>query len=369
MNKRIYLDFNATTTIDAQVANFMSELICSGVAYNPSSIHKDGRDARAIVEKARTQIADSLSIDIKKDELQIIFTSSGTEANNLLINNFYDITFLAGATEHISILGVSHPNMIIIPVDYNGLIDKEQFEQILQQHKGTKLVSIMLANNETGVIADIENLSKIAKENGAMFHCDASQAFGKFLFNFKDLCCDAITISSHKAGGPLGAAALIVKQDLIRRPMISGGKQEYSLRAGTENTIAIAGFGMAATRINNRIIKSDLRDYLESEIKLITHEAKFFGSDVQRLSNTSSIRMPNVKNETQLIKFDLNNISVSAGSACSSGRIAISHVLKAMNIDEQEAGQTIRVSLGPQTTKEQIDQFIYYWKTIYLKEQ
>jgi cysteine desulfurase len=368
MTKRIYLDYNATSLIDEEVANLMIKMLLSESSYNPSSIHEDGRKARGIMENARQQIAQSLLIDLHKDDIQIIFTGSGTETNNLVLNNFCQLKLFISAVEHVSILEAGRNDKIIIEVDQDGLINSQKFHNLLKTNPGPKLVSVMLANNETGVIQDIKTLCTIAKQEQAIFHCDASQAFGKISINFKDLGCDMITISSHKCGGPSGAAALVAKKSINLSSQIKGGKQEQGLRAGTENLLAIAGFGLASKLSLAKFqATSELRDYLEHKILSLTSDARFFGNRAKRLPNTSSIRMPKVKSEEQLIKFDLNGISVSAGSACSSGRIASSHVLKAMKIDEELAGETIRVSLGPKTSKNDIDKFIQCWQEIYIR--
>jgi cysteine desulfurase len=359
--ERIYLDYNATSLIYPEVADLMIKMLKEAHPANSSSIHLDGRRARNVLEISRAKLAKALSIDAYKDDLQIIFTSSGTEANNLAIDNFKNLPIFAGATEHVSILETGLNNLKIIPVDPNGIIDPKMLQSILQKSPGPKLVSIMLANNETGVIQDIKTLSEIAHKEGAIFHCDASQGFGKIKVDFKELDCDLMTISSHKCGGPLGAAALIVKKSLNLKPMVRGGKQELGLRAGSENLLAIAGFGQAAQiSLDEYKHVSELRDYLEKEI-----DSRIIAANVLRLPNTSSIRMKGIKNEEQLIKFDLAGVSVSAGSACSSGRIASSHVLRAMGEDENIANEVIRVSMGPFTTRSEINKFIKLWKEIY----
>lgn len=369
--ERIYLDYNATSIMDQKVSELMINMLHKSISYNPSSIHYDGRNARVIMEEARQEIAKNLSIDYKKNNTHIIFTSSGTEANNLALNNFKSHILLIGSTEHVSIMDNNHLSQIIIEVNNNGLINSEDLRSLLKENAGPKLVSIMLANNETGVINNIKELSEIAHQEGAVFHCDGSQAFGKIKVDFNDLGCDLLTISSHKCGGPVGAAALIANKNLVLKPSIKGGKQEQGLRAGTENLLAISGFGMAAKYCDEKIRKfneiSALRDFMEQEILKAAPEAIIIGSKAPRLPNTSSIRMPNVKSEEQLIRFDLAGISISAGSACSSGRIASSHVLRAMKIDEKIANEVIRVSLGLKTTKEQIEKFVKLWKEIYIK--
>ncbi len=367
--ERIYLDYNASSVIDKPVVEYMLSMLNAGVAYNSSSIHAEGRKARGLLEKARQQVAEALNIDAYKDDWQIIFVSSGTEANNLVVHNFAHMPMFIGATEHVSILDSDHRNKIVIPVDQDGIINLEELAQLLKLESGLKLVSIMLANNETGVIQDIKALTEVIHQQGAILHCDASQAFGKININLNDLGCDLLTVSSHKCGGPLGAAALIVKKNVKFTSMIKGGKQEQGFRAGTENLLAIAGFGIAASACANKIKEFKqleiVRNEMEQAILKIAPEAKFFGAKAIRIPNTSSIRMPNVKSEEQLIKFDLAGISISAGSACSSGRIASSHVLQAMNVPDNIAGEVVRVSLTPNTTEKDIDRFVKLWQEIY----
>jgi cysteine desulfurase len=368
--ERIYLDYNATSIIDSEVTKWMVDLLSNQISLNPSSIHADGRKARAMMEDARAMITQNLAINSKLDDVGIIFTSSGTEANNLAISNFQGNPFFVSAAEHVSVLDIDHPNKIIIPVDKNGLVRLEELSSLLKQYPGKKIVSIMLANNETGAINDIKSLSEVAHSEGAIFHCDGSQAFCKIKIDFNDLGCDLLTISSHKSGGPVGAAALVAKKSLALKPVFKGGKQEQGLRAGTENLLAIGGFAVAAQYCDEKVQKfieiEALRDYLEQEISKVA-PITILSKEVLRLPNTSCLSMPGIKNEEQLIKFDLAGISLSAGSACSSGRIAGSHVLKAMGLDEKIASEFIRVSLGLRTTKEQIDKFIEIWKGIYKK--
>lgn len=364
---RIYLDYNSTSVMDQNVVEFMVDMLQDKRPHNPSSIHADGRKSRKLLENAREQIANALNIDLHRDDLQIIFTSSGTEANNLAINNFKSVPLFIGATEHVSILESSHNNIVVIPVDNNGIISEKSLSKLLQQFSGKKIVSIMLANNETGVIQDIKLLSEVVHAEGGILHCDASQAFCKIKVDFNDLGCDLLTISSHKCGGPLGAAALIIKKSLGLKAIISGGKQELGLRSGTENLLSICGFGVAASAHEEKIKKFErvltLRDRMEKELS----DAEIIASNVIRLPNTSSIRMRGVKSEEQLINFDLAGISVSAGAACSSGRIAGSHVLKAMGIDDIKSNEVVRVSIGLDNTDEEISKFIALWKDIYNK--
>lgn len=354
---RIYFDYNATSIMLPEVREHVVNLLNEKISLNASSIHFDGRKARSILEQARKKLATSIGID---NSIDLIFTASGTESNNLAIFNYNKLPMFAGATEHVSILEAGHPNLTLIPVDNDGLINDEEYEKLLHKTPGKKLVSIMLANNETGVIQNISHLAKLAHAHDAIFHCDASQALGKIPLNFIELSCDLMTISSHKCGGPQGSAALIAKKSLELKPMILGGKQELGLRSGTENIIAISGFALASELALSKFTNiSLLRDKLESIIA-----TKIIGANSNRLPNTSSIWMPNIKNEEQLIKFDLAGFSLSAGSACSSGRIAISHVLKAMGVSNKQAGEVIRVSLGPENKMEEIEKFAKLWLEI-----
>lgn len=370
-SERVYLDYNSTSLMDDKVIDIIQKLLQENIALNPSSIHSLGRQARGILENARNQIASALNFDLYKNDYQLIFTSSGSEANNLAITSFLKIPAFIGATEHVSILEINHPNKTLIPVNADGIIEKNSLSKLLKENTGPKLVSIMLANNETGVIQNIKELVEIAHNEGAIVHCDASQAFGKIEVDLLNLNCDLLTISSHKCGGPAGAAALVANKKFQLFPLIKGGKQEQGLRAGTENLIAIAGFGAAVRNYQDKITKfkklAILRDEMEREILTFAPNSIIIAKDIERLPNTSCIRMPNVKSEEQLIKFDLAGICVSAGAACSSGRIASSHVLKAMNIDEKMANEIIRVSIGMQTTAEHLKRFVELWKEIYSK--
>ncbi len=368
---RTYLDHNSTSIIDDLVAEGMIKLIQEMKSFNASSIHADGRNARNALERARKNIAESMNIDLFKDNIQLIFTSSGTEANNLIIHNFQDTKLVVSAIEHVSILGAAHPDKIIIPVDRNGILNLDALGDMLGKHKGLKLVSVMLANNETGVIQDIKKISKIVHSYGGLLHCDASQGLCKIELDFNALGCDFMTISSHKCGGPLGAAALVAKKIINLEPMIKGGKQEQGVRAGTENLLAITGFGIAAANFVQKITQFKqieiLRNNIEKEILEYAPLAEIIAQDVPRLPNTSCIRMPNVKSEEQLIKFDLAGISISSGAACSSGRIASSHVLKAMGLNDKAANECIRMSLGLKNNSQELENFVKMWKEIYKK--
>ncbi|MBN8827199.1 MAG: cysteine desulfurase [Sphingobacteriia bacterium] len=373
-NGRIYFDTNSTTPLNSSVIQKMNEM--AGIPLNPSSIHSFGREARKVLEEAKVNICKLLNIDQKK--YHVVFTSSGTEANNWVFKGLEEFIPVISAVEHISVLSSAGENKLIIKVDSNGIIDLKHLEEILQtlkneNHKNV-IISVIYANNETGVIQPINEIIEIAKKYGAIVHSDMIQAIGKTYVNFNELDLDLFTISAHKINGPVGIAALFIKRNLPIKPMFVGGGQNQGLRAGTENVIGVIGLKTAIeeaiSNLNEYILHcKNLRDYIEENIFSITKDAKFIGKNVERLPNTSSIYMPGVSNETQLISFDMESISVSAGSACSSGRIAASHVLIACGIGEQEAKNIIRVSLGIQNNKDEADKFINLWRKIYENNQ
>ena len=385
--QKIYLDYNATAPAYPEVMRCMVEVAARPC--NASSIHGFGREARRLLDTARQQVMHTLDAD----GTQIIFTASGTEANNLAIYGLEEAdTVLVSAIEHPSVLKpAERHNATIIPVDQHGLVNLEALERLLKQTEGQALVSVMLANNETGVIQPVKEIAALVYEYGGFMHCDAAQAIGKIPVSFNDLNVDMMTISGHKIGAGQGAAALIVKKGLHLHAQITGGGQESGYRAGTENVAAIAGMGIALEKTMSfpesqrdsrgislqqedrpRIKDSGddvktLRDYLEDEIQDYAPDAMIFGQEVQRLPNTSCIAMPGMTSETQLINFDLAGIAVSSGSACSSGRVSVSHVLIAMGVEKALAQTAIRVSIGATTTKEEINIFLTVWKRNYDK--
>jgi len=366
--KKVYFDHNATTPIDQLVQEEMQHIL--GPASNPSSLHWHGRRAKALVENARSKIAKALGIKLGIGEYQITFTSSGTEANNLLLHNFYGKDMLVSSVEHLSILDSSkeYGRRILIHVDQNGQINMDHFIECLNNAKAGSLVSIIMANNETGIIqGNIDKIIKLTHERGLLFHSDYIQACGKIPLDMKGV--DFATISSHKIGGPIGSAALIHKTDFPSKAHIIGGGQERGMRSGTENVSSIVGFGKAVEIAQNNIEKYTnialLRDKMEDMIKEVCADAIFYGKDAWRLPNTSMIFMPNIDAQNQLIQFDLNDISVSAGSACSSGKMKTSHVLTAMGVKASDAKCAIRVSLGKDTTFNEVEKFVSVWAGIY----
>lgn len=362
----VYLDHNATSPLIPEVKIAMTQAM--GVYGNPSSVHTQGRKAKSAIESAREIIA--LNLGTGND--RIIFTSGGTEANNLGLGwpSAEKTIRVVASTEHESVSKSSNET-VKIPVLENGIIDLDQLKISLQNIRTSGkqiIVGIMLANNETGVIQPVREVANIAHQYGGFVHCDAVQAFCKIPLNFDELGVDSMAISSHKIGGPKGVGALILGPKIHIPSIISGGGQERGYRAGTENVMGIIGFGQAIQSPQNQNIQN-LRDFMESSI-IKSHPATIiFSKDSPRLPNTSMIAMPGVNSQTQIIKFDLEKIAVSVGSACSSGKVKPSHVLKAMGVDEQIASCAIRVSLGWNTTKDDIEKFIKVWSEIYEQKQ
>jgi cysteine desulfurase len=350
---RTYLDHNATSPLRPEAkAAMMAALEFSG---NASSVHGEGRMARKIVDDARQDVARALGVI----PTMVAFTSGGTEANNWAIKGAPVARLLVSAIEHPSVLEAAKASgkpIEIVPVTGDGVVDLTQLEAMLKGPKA--LVSVMLANNETGVIQPIAEIVRLAEKHGALVHTDAVQAFGKIPVNFGVLGVDLMTVSAHKLGGPLGAGALIIRDKLALTPLFDGGGQELRRRAGTENHPAIAGFAAAVTAKQSQV--KALRDALEAALE----GAIVFGADAERLPNTSSFAMPGLKAETLLMALDLEGIAVSSGSACSSGKVARSHVLQAMGIAPEISEAAIRVSLGWTTTETDIATFLAAWHRI-----
>lgn len=339
-----YLDYNATAPLRPEVVAVMLELL--PLPLNASSVHAAGRRAKSIIGDARETIAGAVGAFTN----EIIFTASGTEANNWVLRSLKGLPFYVSAIEHSSVLATARAirSPDILPVTTEGTLDLEKCNEALPKDEPF-LVSVMLANNETGVIQPVREVADIVHAAGGLLHCDAVQALGKIPLDFTALGCDFMTISAHKMGGPVGVATLIARSNLAFAPLLTGGGQELNRRAGTENVAAIAGFGESVKRIDLARMQEvkKWRDAMESEIKASSDgKAVIFGEGTARLPNTSLIAMPGVSSETQLIRFDLDGIAVSAGSACSSGRIEPSHVLHAMGADENTASSALRISGG-----------------------
>lgn len=358
----IYLDYNATAPLRPEVLAAMHEV--EGFALNPSSIHAAGRQAKKLLEDSRKTIADALSVFAN----EVLFTGSGSEANNMVLRGF-DRPLLVSAIEHASILKTgSLLGADTLPVDGDGIVKLDILEKKLAALGKPALVSIMLANNETGVIQPIAEIADIVHAYDGLLHTDAVQAIGKIPVDFGLLKVDMMTIGAHKVGGPVGIGALILRNDLAIKPLVTGGGQELGRRAGTEDVVKIAGFATLMQIVAScpeAKTMSALRDGLETYLKAEVPTAHVFGSNVQRLPNTLQISMPGVRSETQLMHFDLEGFAVSAGSACSSGRLEPSHVLKAMGISEETASCAIRVSLGWNSHENELKSFASAWKSAY----
>lgn len=336
-----YFDYNATAPVRPEVAAVVAEALA--LPLNPSSIHAYGQKARGLVERARATIAEAVSVFPK----ELTFTSSATEANNWALRAFPERRILVGADSHPSIL--RQPNHSPIPVLGSGVVDLQVLEKMLSPPPPSAsrgegaIVSLMLANNETGVIQPIAEVAKLAKQQGALLHVDAVQALGKIPVDFTALGCDMMTLTAHKCGGPVGAAALIIRQGLDVPPLLLGGGQELGKRAGTENVAAIVGFAKAVELFDFGHMRR-LRGWLE--VLENTVPCTVFGRDTARLPNTSCIALAGVTQEIALMKLDLAGFALSAGSACSSGRISESHVLKAMGTPPELSACAIRISGG-----------------------
>ncbi|MCE9508423.1 MAG: cysteine desulfurase [Alphaproteobacteria bacterium] len=361
--KLTYLDHNATTPLKPEVRDVMLRLL--EFPGNASAIHKLGREARRRIEEARAQIAGFVNAGPKA---VIVFTSGATEANNLVLKGSGCERVLVSAIEHPSVLNALAAREII-PVLSNGVIDVAALDQMLEGNDRATLISVMMVNNETGVIQPLDKVVEIAKRRGALVHTDAVQAAGRLPIDLQKLGVDYLTLSAHKIGGPQGAGCLVLSNCVSVTPQISGGNQEKNMRAGTENLAAIAGFGvaaeLAARDMGGYQALAALRDRIEAELKKIAPAIRFFGQESPRVANTTMFALPGAPSETQLIALDMAGICVSNGSACSSGAVRASHVLKAMGASEAEAGSSLRISLGWNSTEKEVDYFIQQWTEMY----
>ena len=332
---------------------------------NPSSVHKPGRAAHRLVEDSRAAV---LALVGAPDGSRIIFTSGGTEANSLSLLGSGRERIIASAIEHPAVRSVDE-KVEFIAVNNNGVIDLSALEIALGEDGSDTIVSVMLANNETGVIQPLKQIVEIAHKVGALVHSDVVQAAGKIEIDFANLGVDYVTISAHKFGGPKGVGALITKPGAPLKALISGGGQEKGLRGGTENVSGVAGMAAAAIASLDRL-KGEaarllfLRNNLEKQIKEIEPAAHVIGAGAERLPNTSFIVMPGVLAETQVAGFDLAGICVSAGSACASGKLKQSPVLAAMNVAEVDGASGVRVSLGHDNSQDDVNRFVSVWNEI-----
>ncbi len=365
--KKIFFDHNSTTKIKAEVLTKMNELY--ELNLNSSSVHYYGRLANKYVEESRRSLQNMLNAN----NYRVIFLSGGTEANNLAIFGRDYKKILFAAIEHDAIYNArpKDSEIIIIKTNKNGVIDLEDAAaKIAAIEDNNFLLSLMIANNETGAIQPVKELAKLVHQKGGLIHSDIIQGLGKIDIDLEDLNLDFASVSAHKIGAAQSLGALLVRKNLDIKPMIFGGGQESGSRSGTLNVPAIAGFGLACDLAKKNLEQfqkiTDLRDYLEkSLLKIGGDNLIFLSSKTSRLANTSYFATKNIDKQTQLIHFDLNDIMVSTGSACSSGSIKPSRVLEAMELEKEFLNSAIRVSLNFENTKPEIDKFVNCWSTLY----
>ena len=367
MKQRIYLDSSATTRVDERVVEAM--LPCFRENYgNASSVHLFGQEARAIVEGARRSVAGLLGADTR----EIVFTSGGTESDNTALWGIFRSGYRPG--NHIITTRIEHPAILetckalesagaeitYLPVGSSGKVDPEAVEAAVRGN--TILISVMHANNETGVIQPVAEISSLAKRHGILFHTDAVQSVGKIPVNVQDLGVDLLSISGHKIHGPKGIGALYVRKGTRMAPFMTGGSQERKRRAGTENVPAIAGLGAAALLAGERLPEvstrvAELRDRLQDQAMARIAGTRINGQAL-RLPNVANLSFENLEGEAAVIALDLEGIAVSTGSACSSGALEPSHVLVAMGLRPEVVQSSLRFSLCCYTTQEEIDRTV-----------
>ena len=360
----VYLDYNAGAPVRPEVAEAVAEAL-AGQA-NPSSVHRFGRLARRAVEDARERVAELVGAAPEA----VVFTGGGSEANNLALKGAGRGRLVISAIEHDSVLNAA-PGAVRVAAGRDGIVDLAALRKALAADGPPALVSLMLANNETGVIQPVAEAAELARGHGALLHCDAVQAAGRIVIDAASLGADLLTLSAHKIGGPQGVGALVVAGHVPLAPLIEGGRQETGRRAGTENVSGIVGFGVAAELAAADLVGSDgiarLRDGMEQAIRAVAPGVEPIGGSVARLANTSCIAMPGVSSETQVMAFDLAGVAVSAGAACSSGKITRSHVLKAMGLPRAEAESAIRISLGRASTAADCQRLVEAWSALHTR--
>jgi cysteine desulfurase len=366
MSERAYFDWNATAPLRQEARAAMVTSL--GLTGNASSVHAEGRAVRRLVELAREQVAGLAGAEAKN----VTFTSGATEANMLALTPAIEIGGRKEPRDRLFISAIEHPSVRSggrfsadaveeLPVTGAGVVDLHALRSAIARAE-RPFVSVMLANNETGVIQPIADIAAIVHAANGVLHVDAVQGPGRIACRIGELGADLMSLSAHKLGGPQGAGALVSRGDIhIGEPLIKGGGQERGLRAGTENVAAIAGFGAAAAVAANQADAARMagsRDRLEAGIKAILPEALIFGESAPRLPNTTLFAVPGMKAETAIISFDLNGIAVSSGSACSSGKVQASHVLAAMGVEPSLAQGAVRVSLGWSTSESDIENLL-----------
>jgi cysteine desulfurase len=359
--RETYLDWNATAPLRPEAGTAVAAALAR--CGNPSSVHRWGRAARQSVERAREAVAALVGAAPGG----VIFVSGGTEANHLALIGSGRQRILVSAVEHSSVLEAV-PQAEPVAVDGNGIVDPAGLDQQLASDPRPAILSVMLANNETGIIQPVAEISEIAHARGALFHCDAVQGAGKLRLDAARIGADLISLSAHKLGGPPGIGALVVTGTAEPTATMRGGGQERGRRAGTENLPGIAGFAAAAEAawagIGDYERVRVLREGLEAAATEAVPGAAVIGTGVERLPNTTALAMPGVSAETQVIALDLAGVMVSAGAACSSGKVGPSHVLAAMGLPPEIAATTIRISLGWATREADIAHFLDAWTAL-----
>jgi cysteine desulfurase len=363
---RVYFDHNATTPVDPSVIELMTRVLQQEFG-NASSIHHFGQRAKGILDDARTAVADLLKAEVS----EVVFTSGGTESDNFAIRGVADALevtgrrhLIASAIEHEAVLNTFKAlsrrgwTTTLLPVGTTGIVEAGALEAAVTDQ--TALVSVMHANNEIGTVQPVAELARIAHAHGALFHTDAVQSVGKIPVEARALGADLLSLSAHKFNGPKGAGALWIKRGTRVSAILTGGKHERNRRAGTENVAAIAGLGAAAALATGKMTTeaarlSALRDRLENEILAAIPDTAVNGARDARVPNTTNISFGGVEAESLLIALDLEGVAVSTGSACSSGTLEPSHVLRAMGFPVHRTQNSIRLSLGAGNTDEQVD--------------
>ncbi len=375
MAERTYLDWNATAPLRPEAQRALQDALT--LAGNPSSVHAEGRAARHLIEHAREEVAQLVGAR----PANVIFTSSGTEANALALTPAIETAGEKRPRDRLFMSAIEHPSVRAggrfpreaiedVPVDMDGRLNLAALADALSR-ASRPLVSIMLANNETGVIEPVAEAAAIVHAAGGLLHVDAVQAVGRIPCDIGALGADLLTLSAHKIGGLKGAGALVRASDDIHfaDPLIRGGGQERGLRAGTENVAGIAAFGAAAVAARRQLVDEAahmlaLRNLLEEGLRAISPRAVIFSAGAERLPNTTLFALEGVRAETAIIALDLEGVAVSSGAACSSGKVQPSHVLAAMGVSPALLRGAVRVSLGWTTTKVDVERFLNAWRKV-----
>ena len=365
---RTYLDYNATAPLRAEAREALVAALDIG---NPSSVHEEGRKARALVETARADVAALVSAPAET----VIFTSGGTEACNLALGLRQAPAgeikrLLVSAIEHSAVLAAAEESVLpveLLPVTADGMVDMAALDAALQDETPA-LVCVMLANNETGTIQPIAEIAAKTRAHGSLLFCDAVQAAGKMPIDIFALGVDALSLSGHKLGAPMGIGALVTRPAVVVPPQLLGGGQELGRRAGSENISGIAAFAAAAKAamrdLNDFANLAELRDDMEAALLAVQPQTEIFGKHADRLANTSCFALGGLNSETLVMALDLAGVAVSAGSACSSGKVSRSHVLAAMGAETHISKGVLRVSLGWQSNREDTEKLVDEWSKL-----